>query len=155
MWHSGKSKTMEIVEGPLTSTHTEPGWYLLWLMKLCCHIVIIQSSYFTLWFTLGAVYSMGLEWNSPGQNTGVGSLSLLQGIFPTQGSNPGQSTCIADRFFTSWVTREAIDHSIWLMKLCCLIIIWCTFTWNYIIVPHVSKCFLYFHFNDYSHTTVN
>ena len=28
-------------------------------------------------------------WNSPGQNTGVGSLSLLQGIFPTQGWNPG------------------------------------------------------------------
>ena len=28
-------------------------------------------------------------WNSPGQNTGVGSLSLLQGISPTQGSNPG------------------------------------------------------------------
>ena len=28
-------------------------------------------------------------WNSPGQNTGAGSLSLLQGIFPTQGSNPG------------------------------------------------------------------
>ena len=28
-------------------------------------------------------------WNSPSQYTGVGSLSLLQGIFPTQGSNPG------------------------------------------------------------------
>ena len=28
-------------------------------------------------------------WNSPGQNTGVGSLTFLQGIFPTQGSNPG------------------------------------------------------------------
>ena len=28
-------------------------------------------------------------WNSLGQKTGVGSLSLLQGIFPTQGSNPG------------------------------------------------------------------
>ena len=27
-------------------------------------------------------------WNSPGQNTGVGSLSCLQGIFPTKGSNP-------------------------------------------------------------------
>ena len=27
--------------------------------------------------------------NSPGQNTGVGSLSLPQGIFPTQGMNPG------------------------------------------------------------------
>ena len=32
-------------------------------------------------------------WNSPGQNTGVGSLSLLQGIFPTQGSNPGLPYC--------------------------------------------------------------
>ena len=32
-------------------------------------------------------------WNSPGQNTGVGSLSLLQGIFPTQGSNPGILHC--------------------------------------------------------------
>jgi len=32
-------------------------------------------------------------WNSPGQNTGVGSLSVLQGIFPTQGSNPGLPHC--------------------------------------------------------------
>ena len=32
-------------------------------------------------------------WNSPGQNTGVGSLSLLQVIFPTQGSNPGLPHC--------------------------------------------------------------
>ena len=32
-------------------------------------------------------------WNSPGKNTGVDSLSLLQGIFPTQGSNPGLPHC--------------------------------------------------------------
>ena len=32
-------------------------------------------------------------WNSPGQNTGVGSLSLLQEIFPTQGWNPGLLHC--------------------------------------------------------------
>ena len=32
-------------------------------------------------------------WDSPGQNTGVGSLSLLQGIFPTRGSNLGLSNC--------------------------------------------------------------
>ena len=32
-------------------------------------------------------------WNSPGQNTGVGSLSLLQGIFPTQDSNWGLLRC--------------------------------------------------------------
>ena len=32
-------------------------------------------------------------WNSPDQNTGVGSLSLLQGIFPTQGLNQGLPHC--------------------------------------------------------------
>ena len=32
-------------------------------------------------------------WNSPGQNTGMGCLSLLQGIFPTQGLNPGPPHC--------------------------------------------------------------
>ena len=32
-------------------------------------------------------------WNSPGQNTGVGNLSLLQEIFPTQESNPGFPHC--------------------------------------------------------------
>ena len=46
--------------------------------------------------------------NFPGQNTGVGGLSLFQGIFPTQGSNPGLH--IVDRFFTSWATREAQEY---------------------------------------------
>ena len=32
-------------------------------------------------------------WNSPGQNTGVGNLSLFQGIFPTQGLNIGLPHC--------------------------------------------------------------
>ena len=44
-------------------------------------------------------------WNSPGQNTGVGSPSLLQGIFQTQGLNPVSHT--AGRFFTIWASREA------------------------------------------------
>ena len=32
-------------------------------------------------------------WNSPGQNTGVGSPFHFQGIFSTQGSNPGLPQC--------------------------------------------------------------
>ena len=32
-------------------------------------------------------------WNSPGKSTGVGCHFLLQGIFPTQGSNPGLLHC--------------------------------------------------------------
>ena len=39
-------------------------------------------------------------WNSPGQNTGVVSLYLLQWIFPTQVS------CIAGRFLTSRATGK-------------------------------------------------
>ena len=39
--------------------------------------------------TLLQPHGLYSPWNSPGQNTGVGSLSLLQGIFPTQGLNPG------------------------------------------------------------------
>ena len=42
-------------------------------------------------------------WNAPAKNTGVGCHFLLQGIFPTQGSN-----CIAGKFFTIWATREAL-----------------------------------------------
>ena len=38
-------------------------------------------------------HGLSSPWNSPGQNTGVWSLSLLQGIFPTQGSNLGFLHC--------------------------------------------------------------
>ena len=38
-------------------------------------------------------YGLYSPWNSPGQKTGVGSHSLLQGIFPIQGSNPGLPHC--------------------------------------------------------------
>ena len=36
---------------------------------------------------------MDSPWNSPGQNTGVGSLFFLRGIFPTQGLRPGFPHC--------------------------------------------------------------
>ena len=45
-------------------------------------------------------------WNSPGQNTGVGNLSLLQGIVPTQGSNPGLPHCRQILFFFSIGTNS-------------------------------------------------
>ena len=37
--------------------------------------------------------SLSAEPQGKPKNTGVGSLSLLQGIFPTQGSNPGLPHC--------------------------------------------------------------
>ena len=52
------------------------------------------------WKSLSCVYSL---WNSPGQNTGVGSHSLLN----SQPRDWTQVSCIAGGFFTSWSTREA------------------------------------------------
>ena len=49
-------------------------------------------------------------WNSPGQNTGVGSCSLLQGIFPTQGSNPGLLHC---RWIFYHLGQSVILKEIW------------------------------------------
>ena len=54
-------------------------------------------------------HGLYISWNSPGQNTGVvGSLPLLQGIFPTQGSNPGLPRC--RRILYSWARREAQEY---------------------------------------------
>ena len=44
-------------------------------------------------FWPGEFHGLSSPWASPGQNTGVGSFSLPQGTFPTQGSNPGLPHC--------------------------------------------------------------
>ena len=51
-------------------------------------VVKVAQSYPTL-----RPHGLYSPWNSPGQNTGVGSLYLLHGIFPSQGSNPGLPHC--------------------------------------------------------------
>ena len=62
--------------------------------------VTVRNGHGTKWSESRSVVSDSLRlhglhrpWNSAGQNTGVGSYSLLQGIFPTQGSNPGLPHC--------------------------------------------------------------
>ena len=53
-------------------------------------------------------YGLYSPWNSPGQNSGVSSLSFLQQIFLI-GDQTG--VCgIAARFFTNWTIREALSH---------------------------------------------
>ena len=48
------------------------------------------------------------SWNSPGQNTRVGSLSLLQGISPTRDQT--QVSRIAGSFLTRWAKMEAQEY---------------------------------------------
>ena len=52
-----------------------------WKWKSLCHVQLFETPW---------LYN---PWTSPGQNTGVGSLSLLQEIFPTQGLNLGLLHC--------------------------------------------------------------
>ena len=53
---------------------------------------VLSVSHSALHNSLGP-HGLLCPWNSPGKNTGVGSHSLLQGIFPIQGSNPGLLHC--------------------------------------------------------------
>jgi len=57
--------------------------------------IIVQSESESFSIVFDSLWPHGLysPWNSPGQITDVGSLSLLQGIFPTQKSNPGPPHC--------------------------------------------------------------
>ena len=52
-------------------------------------------------------------WDSPGKNTGVDCHSLLQGIFPTQGSNPGLLHCRYQVCGTNNILKELSIHHIW------------------------------------------
>ena len=55
-----------------------------------------------------------IPWHSPGRNTGVGSLSFLQGIFPTQELKRGLLHC--RRILYNWAIREGLDFSFCLLK---------------------------------------
>ena len=59
---------------------------------LCCALSCSVVSFATPWAVCSPPGS-SVHGDSPGKNTGVGCHALLQGIFPTQGSNPGLSHC--------------------------------------------------------------
>ena len=75
------------------------------------HWVRTQCAVKMKWKSLSCVWLFETPWTiqsmgSPGQNTGVGSLSLLQGS--SQPRNQTGFSCIAGRFFTNWAIREAL-----------------------------------------------
>ena len=78
--------------GPSFQQPLFPLYYFFKLFILSWKLLSHVWLFATPWTT----YS---PWNSPGQNTGAGSLSLLQGIFPTQESNPGLPHC-------SWILYQ-------------------------------------------------
>ena len=61
--------------------------------KVLSHSLKVRLAHSCRVHTLCIFHELYSPWDSPGQSTGVGSLSLLQGIFPIQGSNPGLPHC--------------------------------------------------------------
>ena len=78
-----------------------------WL-HACCAASVTSNS---LWLYGLQPARLLCPWDSPGKNTGVGHHALLQGIFPTQGSNSRLTTpALAGRLFTPSATWEAHYH---------------------------------------------
>ena len=62
-------------------------------MKRCSTSIISENESHLVMSNTFQPHGLYSPWNSLGQNTRSDSLSLLQGIFPTQGSNPGLLHC--------------------------------------------------------------
>ena len=56
---------------------------------MCCVLSCSVVSNSVIPWTVYSPPGFSVHGNSPGKNTGVGCNALLQGIFPTKGSNPG------------------------------------------------------------------
>ena len=61
---------------------------------------------------LFATHGLYCPWNSLGQNIGEGSLSLLQGIFPTQGLNQGLLHCRQTLYQLSYQGSTPVGYTI-------------------------------------------
>ena len=104
--HQGRPRILKWVAHPFSWASS---WHRNWVGVSC-----ISGGFFTSWATREPPEKAGKKVkvkvsqscptlhdpmdlnnprNSPSQNTGVGSLSLLQRIFPAQGSNPGLPHC--------------------------------------------------------------
>ena len=82
-WITNKDQ-LYIARGTLLNVMWQPGWER-GLGGECENLSVMSNS-------LGS-HGQYSQWNFPGQNIGVGSLSLFQGIFPTQESNPCLPHC--------------------------------------------------------------
>ena len=108
LFHYGLSQDMKC--NPLLCSRT-----LLFMHPLCkaCSVLgLVAPTCLTLCDHVNcSPPGSSVHGDSPGENAGVDCHALLQGIFPTQGSNP--VSCIASRLFTIWATRQA--HTYWYM----------------------------------------
>ena len=82
----------------------------LQLPHCCCCGLVTLSRVRLLAIPWTVAHRLLCPWDSPGKHTGVGCHFLLQGIFPTQGSNPGLLCLLYCRWIIYyWATWEALN----------------------------------------------
>ena len=93
-----------------------------WILKICVCAKSLQSCLILCYPTVYRTTRILCVWDSPGKNTEVGCHFLLQGIFPTQGLNPGieptplVSPAMADGFLSTSATWENPPQSIYIKE---------------------------------------
>ena len=93
-WHSAQCQWQPKLEGSLGA-----GWIqvCVWMSPAAAYLKLTHQWLLTSYASVVAQLCLTLTpctaalcpWDSPGKNTRVGSHSLLQGIFSTQGLTPG------------------------------------------------------------------
>ena len=95
--YSGLENSMDSIVHGVTKSQTRLSDFTFFHPCLLAYILYrrLEKESESRSVTSDSLQAHGLynPWNSPGQNTGVGSLSLLQQISPTQKSNRGLLHC--------------------------------------------------------------
>ena len=92
-WKCPKIKIMAMVDYHCTYSTNHWTVHLNWVNCILCEFHLSESKSHSVVSDSLRPHELPSPCNFPGQNTGMGSLSLLQGIFPTQELNWGLLHC--------------------------------------------------------------
>ena len=93
-----QSSILHICTQSQSTPHTHIFVYMCVYVCMCVHTKLLHSCLTLQPYGLQPM-RLFCPWDSPGKNTGVGCHALLQGIFPTQASNP----CFLCLLHCKWV----------------------------------------------------
>ena len=95
LYHLATEKALEGGRGSNNGRHCKQR---AWEKHTMQRLISLRASLLETWKwkSLSHVWLFVTPWTSPGQNTGVGSLSLLQGGLPNPGIEPRSPTLWAD-----------------------------------------------------------
>ena len=84
-----RNLTTMLLDLPVRTENTLVEMQSVLIFCMC----LVAQSCLTLCDPMDSLPDSSVHGDSPGKNTGVGYHALLQGIFPSQGSNPGLPHC--------------------------------------------------------------